>query len=468
VFTCSNVGTNFVTLWVTDKAGNSDYCETYVIIQDNMVICPPSGDTLTADVSGKVADESGSGMGGAVVTVGGNGPLTAPVTTDANGHFQFFDLNSGYDYTFTPGNNANPLNGVTTYDLVLITRHILNVQALGSPYRIIAADVNKSGSVTTSDVVELRKLILQIIPAFSNNTSWRFVKKNYVFPNATNPFQPPFPEFYNINNLTANQAGVDFVAVKTGDVNGSAVSNAVAPDVNDRNAKDALTFVVDDQVVEAGKPFTVAFKAKDFINILGYQFALRFDPNVLELIDIQPGDLTNLTNANFGLTMLDEGIITTSWDNSKNTLHDDNTVLFSLLLRANTNIASLSDLLQISATSMKAEAYRTSGTEGVELVKVEMQFNNPSMVKTGDFELYQNNPNPFRKETAIGFRLPENSQATLTVYDLSGKVLKVVSGNFTKGYNEILLNEQDLGSSGVLFYQLETPTHTATRRMVRL
>ncbi|MFQ5445455.1 MAG: hypothetical protein ACE5FF_00840 [Saprospiraceae bacterium] len=33
--------------------------------------------------------------------------------------------------------------GVTTYDLVLITKHILGVQPLGSPYKIIAADANK-------------------------------------------------------------------------------------------------------------------------------------------------------------------------------------------------------------------------------------------------------------------------------------------------------------------------------------
>ena len=39
-FDCDDVGTNVVYLYVTDEAGNSDFCETYVIIQDNMVICP--------------------------------------------------------------------------------------------------------------------------------------------------------------------------------------------------------------------------------------------------------------------------------------------------------------------------------------------------------------------------------------------------------------------------------------------
>lgn len=462
IFTCTEVGTNIVTLYVTDAAGNTDYCETYVIIQDNLVICPGN---LTADVGGNVANTAGSGVQNVLLEVSGNGPLTAPVMTDQNGHFQFFDLDLGYDYTFTPGNNQNPLNGVTTYDLVLMTRHILNIELLDSPYKLIAGDVNKNGTITTADVVELRKLILQIIPQFSNNNSWRFVDADYVFSNPQNPFQPPFPEFYNINDLADDNNNVDFVAVKTGDVNQSAVTHNFGDQSGDRNADDFLSFVVDDGTLSAGETFTVAFKAKNFVNLLGYQFALKFDPNAVQLEDIKPGELANLSEANFGLTMLEQGIITTSWDNSKNTLHDDNTVLFSLVFRANTK-GSISELFQISNNTLKAEAYQ-SNNNTVDLLGVNLQFSNQLTAAT-DFELYQNNPNPFRDNTAIGFRLPEASTATLTVYDMSGKVMTTITGNFAEGYNEIQLQNQELGSAGVLFYELETPTQTATRRMVRL
>lgn len=461
-FTCDNVGTNIVTIWVTDEAGNSDYCETYVIIQDNMVVCP---DPLNADVGGTIANEGGSGVNNVIINVSGNGPLTAPVTTNQNGHFQFFDLSLGYDYTFTPGYNQHPLNGVTTYDLVLITRHVLNVEPLNTPYKMIAADVNKSGTVTTADVVELRKLVLQIQPTFTNNTSWRFVDKNYAFPNPSNPFQPPFPEFYNINDLASNQANVNFVAIKVGDVNGSATTS-FAPGTDDRNVTDFLTLVLDEQSLVADQLCRVDVKAKNFINLLGYQFALRFDPKAMQLEDIEMGDLTNLTESNFGLTLLDQGIITTSWDNSKNTLLDDNTVLFTLVFRAKTN-ARLGEMLQISNTIIPAEAYQTPDGNTVDLLGVSLHFNNQNATAEA-FELYQNTPNPFRDETAIGFRLPEGGRATLTIYDLSGKVLKVISGNYPKGFNEIILDHKNLGASGVLFYKLESSSNTATRRMVRL
>ena len=462
-FDCNDVGTNVVYLYVTDEAGNVDFCETYVIIQDNMVICPSP---LTADVSGNIATPAGSGLNNVSVDVSGNGPFTPSITTGQNGHFQFFDLALGNDYTFTPNQNTGFLNGVTTYDLVLMTQHILNVVPFDSPYKYIAADINKNGTVTTSDVVQLRKLILQIITEFPNNTSWRFVDSDHIFPNPTNPFQPPFAEYFNINNLANDINGVDFVAVKIGDVNGTATTNFDGSGNDDRGLTGALTFVVEDRQVQAGETFEIAFRASNFINLFGYQFALQFDATALQLTGIEIGDLTNLTETNFGLTMLDRGIITTSWDNSKNILHDNNTILFTLAFEANTN-TTLSEVFHIAKSIIPAEAYQgTDGTD-VEMLGVDLQFNNQSE-EVATFELFQNNPNPFKDMTAIGFRLPEAGQATLTVYDLSGKVLTTISNTYSKGYNEITIGKDHLGSAGVLFYQLETQGYTATRRMVRL
>jgi hypothetical protein len=110
-------------------------------------------------------------------------------------------------YTLTPTKDDNPLNGVTTYDLVLISKHILGLEPLTTPYKMIAADANRSGSITTFDIVEFRKLILGIYNELPNNTSWRFVDKAFSFPNPNNPFQSTFPE--NISDQQPVQAGSD-------------------------------------------------------------------------------------------------------------------------------------------------------------------------------------------------------------------------------------------------------------------
>ena len=53
----------------------------------------------------------------------------------------------------------------------------------------------------------------------------------------------------------------------------------------------------------------------------------------------------------------------------------------------------------------------------------------------------------------------------MTVSDVTGKVLKVVTQNFEAGYNEVKLNSKEL-ASGVLYYTLRTDNFTATRKMV--
>ena len=41
-------------------------------------------------------------------------------------------------------------------------------------------------------------------------------------------------------------------------------------------------------------------------------------------------------------------------------------------------------------------------------------------------------------------------------------------GDFVKGYNEINLGKHEFKGAGVLYYELETPSHTATRKMLRI
>jgi hypothetical protein len=93
----------------------------------------------------------------------------------------------------TPTKDDNPLNGVSTYDLVLISKHILGLEPLGTPYKMIAADANKSGSITTFDIVELRKLILGIYTDLPNNTSWRFIDRGLPVPEREQPIPDDLP-----------------------------------------------------------------------------------------------------------------------------------------------------------------------------------------------------------------------------------------------------------------------------------
>ena len=42
----------------------------------------------------------------------------------------------------------------------------------------------------------------------------------------------------------------------------------------------------------------------------------------------------------------------------------------------------------------------------------------------------------------------------------------MVQGDYTKGYNEVTIDRSQLGSTGVLYYQLETAEYSATKKMI--
>jgi subtilisin-like proprotein convertase family protein len=450
VYTCDSLGLRQVRIYVTDAAGNQDFCITQVEIQANQGQCP-GDDTLS--IAGATLTELNEGVADVNININSPSGFSNNTTTNVNGLYSV-NVPVGNDYTVTPALDENHLNGVTTFDLVLISKHILGVQPLGSPYKIIAADANKSNTVTTFDLVEIRKLILFINTEFPNNTSWRFVKKGHVFPNPANPFQAAFPEVANINNLSASQLAVDFVAVKIGDVNGSAATNFGAGN-EDRTTVGELVLNADDAEVKAGQTYTVEFKATDF-NVSGYQFTVNFDRGALQFEEVVPG-LANVSN--FGLTKLEEGVLTTSWNSEEAEQLAAGEVVFGLTFTAKQD-GRLSSMLSLNSRYTVAEAYGA----GNELLNVALAFNGAKVA--GGFELYQNTPNPFAAATVIGFYLPEATSATLTISDVQGKVLRVIEGDYVKGYNQVNLKRSELNASGVLYYRLDTGSDSATRKMI--
>ena len=455
-FFCPYIGEQLVQLWVIDEAGNYDYCVTSVIVQDPNEACDDV--EPMAMIAGTIETEDADEVEDVNITVSGTN--SSSVFTGNSGLYEFLNLPMNGNFDVTPEKDMNYLNGVTTFDLVLISQHILGVQPLGSPYKIIAADANKSNSVTTLDLVKIQRLILNIDNDLAPNTSWRFVDADYNFTNPTNPFASTFPELISLNNLDTNAMDTDFIGVKVGDVNGSAVPNSLLGSVT-RSADGTLTLSADDAKVAAGETFTVDFKANDFANIFGYQYTLTFDSGLASFNEVVAGDL-EMNENNFGFSRLAEGIITTSWFDAKSVSLEDDAVLFSLSFTAN-GTAQVSEILDINSQSTRAEAYGADAS----ILDVSLTFNTENgEVAGGAFELFQNQPNPFKGETTISFNLPTASEATITVMDISGRVLRTVNGEFAQGYNEIKLNSNELEGTGVLYYQVDTPSNSASMKMI--
>ena len=451
-FDCIGIGTQCVELWAMDSADNAGYCFTFVTIIDPGTVCDWGVGSI--DVKGILETPSLEGIGEAIVNITGDIVFGPPFfyfgLTNTAGNYSILDSAPfGSDITITPEKEDNPLNGVTTFDLVLISKHILGLEPLNSPFKMIAADANKSGSITTFDIVELRKLILGIYTELPNNNSWRFVDKVFSFPNLNNPFQTLFPEKITAQDVDNHLLGKDFVGLKVGDVNNTAVPNAQMQ--AEERTFGTATFDVSpilngaergDREVKLGEIFEVNFKAAEELE--GFQFTMLLDG--LEMIGLTNTDQVNASN--FGQF---EGATTVSINGSQE---------FTLQFRA-TKSGKLSNMLGVSSSITRAEAYGKEGRKNIAF-----RYEGNTIAGMG-FELYQNQPNPFVNKTNIGFYLPEASEATLSVFEQSGRVVYEQKGQFAKGENMIALDRALLNTTGAMYYKLETATDSATRKMIQ-
>ncbi len=90
------------------------------------------------------------------------------------------------------------------------------------------------------------------------------------------------------------------------------------------------------------------------------------------------------------------------------------------------------------------------------------------------FALHQNAPNPFHSATEIRFDLPQSSDLALRIFDVSGRLVKVLADGHSMpgGAHAVPWDGTDgLGSrmaAGVYFYQLQAGDFHDTRRMIKL
>ena len=174
----------------------------------------------TGSISGSLFCAGGEAMTATTINISGTDGTNIDFLTLADGTFEVLGLPTGVDYTLTvaePILNSS-LNGVSTFDLVLMMKHILGTDPFDSAAQFIAADVNGSGTISTLDLVQTRMRILNITNGFPQG-SWAFVNATCL------DSIPPTNCGLTISNLQAAGATLDIIGIKIGDVNNTSACN---------------------------------------------------------------------------------------------------------------------------------------------------------------------------------------------------------------------------------------------------
>jgi hypothetical protein len=379
-----------------------------------------------------------------------------PDTTDQNGQYQIEGLNQGIGYMVAPFNDENHREGVSTLDLVLIQKHLLGKAKLNSPYKIIAADANKSGHLTALDLLEIRKLILGITTRFPNNTSWRFVDRQFGFVDPYNPFTPPFPESIWIDSVSGGIDTADFVAVKIGDVNGSYfLSRSSGTQIKPRSGSTyGLKLEKQADADATGSKWKVTVKPEQG-RIDGMQFTLfTGELNANQLKDVS----SELLADDQWYYNPDTRTINVSWSSAS-----EEDLTGKVILSIPSPGMSL-PLMEINTEAIQPEAYLVDEGE-VTVRQVLLAHENNEVAKSSEYQLFQNIPNPFSESTVIRYSLPKEERITLIVHDLTGRQILVREANGVAGINEIAIRNRDLGAAGVYYYTLYTQNASFTHKM---
>lgn len=450
-FTTADLGQNPIELWVTDEAGNQAFCSTTIEIQNNNII----GNNSDNSLQGRIVTENDIAIDEAMVHIIG-AEMDDEFMTDTEGIYTFEGIDSENDYQVNVVKDKNPMLGVSTLDLVLIQRHILGLQTLDSPYKLIAADVNDTESLTAADLLALRKLILGIDETFEDNTSWRFVSMDDGMSDMENPW--PFSEDLMLQNGNLSDLKSDFVGVKIGDVNNS-TDDLVGPNQSAPRNTSTLGLYTKDQQINRDGQILIDISSTSSIDLEALQMTINWDASAMSLVDIIPVGI-QMEDYHFSSHLSDDGIVTIAWHASESQKVQEGLPLFQLVMEGNES-RQLSDILSISSEVTSAIAYDMNHVaHDIELLYGES-------AKEG-IHLYQNKPNPFFTETVVEFSLPEAMDVTFKIFDGSGRMLFQKNDIYEQGSNILKIGDEIRDYKGILFLKMDAAEFSEVKRMIKI
>jgi subtilisin-like proprotein convertase family protein len=434
-----------VMMSVWDKKFNQDFC--WVTLTLHCQTCPIE---VNSRIGGLIATDHSNGVNNVEVLLydAASSMIRSTFTNEA-GMYAFDNAPSNGE-VIVPVKDHDFDNGISTLDLVLIQRHILGIQAFDSPYKVVASDINNDTKINSVDLVELRKLILGTSTRFTNQ-SWRFIDTKYPM-DMSHVF--PFVDRMDIPSDSTQRNNINFVGVKIGDVNGTATTDVMNATGQNRTSA-TLNLTTENRNIEAGETIEVPVTASNFNEIFGFQFTMNVEG--ASFVNVIPGTI-EINESNVGI--ISDEMITMSFASTTAETRRVDDVLFTIVLKAN-KAALLSEMMYINSHITSAESYVGSNMK-VQNIGLTVGSDNAS----ADIQLFQNEPNPFKGQTKVSFFMPKADKATLTVYDVTGKLINIRNIDALQGINTEVFNREQLGTSGMLYYKLESGDFTATKKMI--
>ena len=340
-------------------------------------------------------------------------PLGGGTTiADSLGKYAFSANGGSYAVHLTKNNDKVKANGVSVIDLLQIQSHLLNKVKLNSPYKLIAADVNNSGTITTLDILTMKRLIMGLDTTFPGNRLWAFVDSAYRFPDSTKPF--PYKDSIMVNNLTSNQVINSFIGLKLGDVN---YDWDASKQRTTRQVVKPLELFYQPVTSREAATIRIPIRVNNFKELMGLQYTLNFNPSQLSFLSVE----NNRLGIEYATNHSAEGTLSFLWSDDQlqaKTLADSSLLLELVFAKTGGN-QQMIDAISLSSDITPIEAWDANNVQHT----IIMNASKAAMETMVNTEAWSIAPNPAHDVVKLSFDLQQSKAITLQLTNSAGKVV---------------------------------------------
>jgi hypothetical protein len=198
----------------------------------------------------------------------------------------------------------------------------------------------------------------------------------------------------------------------------------------------------------------------DFQNQLTLGLNLQFNPDYIELLDIENGFLAEWDENDYSVSHDRKGMMTLIWFTMQKEGHScaDDKPLFYIKAKAIQDIKGLEPLVRLTYQRLENRMFAANG----EIFDLELTFSDPEAGKKipkdhQEHRKYDRTnlyPNPFSNAFTLELEVPNNEKATIKLMTASGKILRLVQIDVASGFNRLNIEGLKDLPRGFLFYEI--------------
>ncbi|MCZ2100918.1 MAG: T9SS type A sorting domain-containing protein [Chitinophagales bacterium] len=376
----------------------------------------------------------------------------ANTTTSNNGGYTF--TNTNLTNRVVPFKNDELRRGVDISDVARIRRHFLEITPLADNYKILAADVNRDGRINVLDVAYTNRVFLHKINEFPGNTSWRFVPEYLC--TSFDPLDVNLQDYIPLNGINVDDSQLNFISVKTGDVDHSALLKP--EDVVESRTLLPMQLAIPDTVVTAGKNIRIPVYISGNDPLSALSMVIRYDTLMFELTGVESSMLTNFGNGNY--TDLG-GTILVGWDHPQaKSVNGSGTIIPLVFNTIQTSGQSLLSFSEVNAFDEDLNKYNVGTADG----SVSYTTVSTSEVLTQSYMRAM--PNPFTEQVDVIIELPRLQHYNIQVYDINGRLIqtRAIKPQSTRQH----LKFDDFSESGVYLIRLQSEHISEVLKVIKI